>query len=119
MEYERRRIVREYGQLFLSRLVHSSTSEGDGLGYDVTSYADGLEIFIEVKTTTGDFRNGLIFTKNELEAMRKLDEKYYLYRVFQLDIKSSSGKLKIFKGCEEIEKAFDFSPQTFLLEPKA
>ncbi len=119
MEYERRRIAREYGQLFLTRLRHSSTSEGDGLGYDITSYADGLEIFIEVKTTTGDFWNGLIFTKNELEAMRKLDENYYLYRVFYLDIKSNSGKLKIFKGREEIEKAFNFSPQTFLLEPKA
>jgi hypothetical protein len=119
MEYERRRIVREYGQLFLSRLVHSSTSEGDGLGYDIASYADGLEIFIEVKTTTGDFWNGLIFTKNELEAMRKLDANYYLYRVFHLDMKSNSGKLKIFKGREAIEKAFDFSPQTFLLEPKA
>lgn len=119
MEYERDRIVREYGDLFLSRLKYSAVNEGDGLGYDITSFADGREIYIEVKTTTGDFWNGLIFTKNELNAMRELGENYYLYRIFHFDINSNSGKLKIFKGREEIETEFDFSPQTFLLEPKS
>lgn len=118
MEYERRRITREYGKLFLSYLKYSALIEGDGLGYDIASYFDDQEIFIEVKTTTGDFWNGLIFTKNELESMRRLGDRYFLYRIFHFDKSSNTGKLKIFNGCEEIEKEFDFSPQTFLLEPK-
>jgi hypothetical protein len=119
MEFERNRIAKEFGDLFLCRLNHSAVNEGDGLGYDITSFSDGKEIYIEVKTTTGNFWNGLIFTKNELNAMRELGEYYYLYRIYNFDMDSNSGNLKIFKGRVEIEKEFNFSPQTFLLEPKA
>ncbi len=50
--------------------------------------------------------------------MKKIGNKYYLYRIYDFDKSTSMGKLKVFKGCEEIQSQFDFSPQTYILKPK-
>lgn len=118
MEYERNRITSDEGEGFLNKLHYSALVDGDGLGYDITSVYDGQEIYIEVKTTVGSFWSGLYFTHNELNTMKSLKEKYYLYRIYEFDKKTNSGKLKIYKGCEEIINHFDFSPQTYILQPK-
>lgn len=118
MEYERKRIISEEGKDFLDRLQYSALIEGDGLGYDITFFEKGCKIYIEVKTTTGSFWNGLFFTHTELSTMEKLENKYYLYRIYEFDKLTNMGKLKIFKGCEEIQSQFDFSPQTYILKPK-
>lgn len=112
------RIIREEGKEHLQNLEHSSVVQGDGLGYDITSILEGEKIFIEVKTTTGTFDADLTFTKNEIEVMRKLGKKYFLYRVYEFNTKTNEGKLHVFKGCEEIESFFDFTPQTFTLRRK-
>lgn len=118
MEYERKRIMREEGREFLFHLRHSSVTEGDGLGYDLTSCFEREKIFIEVKMTTGKFDSNLFFTKNEIDTMRKIEKQYFLYRVFDFDKKTKEGKLQVFKGREEIESFFDFTPLTFSLKRK-
>jgi hypothetical protein len=118
MEYERKRIIKEEGKEFLYHLQHSSVTEGDGLGFDISSFYERRNVGIEVKTTTGNFDSNLIFTQNEINSMKILGENYFLYRVYNFDKKTNEGKLQIFKGREEIEAFFDFTPQTFTLKRK-
>lgn len=62
---------------WVSRLV------GDGLGYDIESFdADGLRIFIEVKSTRGPIRTPFYISSNELRVAAKLGPAFRLYRVF-------------------------------------
>jgi Domain of unknown function (DUF3883) len=118
MEYERKRIIKEEGKEFLYHLQHSSVTEGDGLGFDISSFYERRNVGIEVKTTTGNFDSNLIFTQNEINSMKILGENYFLYRVYDFDKKTNEGKLQIFKGREEIEAFFDFTTQTFTLKRK-
>jgi hypothetical protein len=118
MEYERERIMEDEGIEFLYHLQHSSVTEADGLGYDLTSCFERERVFIEVKMTKGKFDADLFFTKNEIDTMKKIGKKYFLYRVYDFDKKTKEGKLQVFKGRKEIESFFDFTPQTFTLQRK-
>ena len=67
------------------RVERISVTIGDGKGYDVMSYnADGSERHIEVKATTLGRTAAFDVTANEL-AVSKLDNAYWLYRVYNLD----------------------------------
>lgn len=79
--------------------IHVSVVEGDHLGYDIRAFeTDGTEIHIEVKTTTGRNEDGFELTRNEMLASMDTKYKYYIYRVFNLDVKSKSCKLVVFEG---------------------
>jgi len=76
-----------------------SNEDGDGTGYDVHSYGlDGKDIFIEVKTTKGALGNTFHVTRNELERSRKEGDRYYLYRVYNLEEKTNRADCRIFRG---------------------
>lgn len=115
--YEIKRIINEEGIEFVKKLEHTSKEKGDGFGYDIRSIENLEEVFIEVKTTTGEFWNNLFFTQNERDKMEKIGSKYYLYRVFHFDEKKSTGKLYIFRGADEIMTYCKFSPTHYKLEP--
>ncbi|MEK7723083.1 MAG: DUF3883 domain-containing protein [Acidobacteriota bacterium] len=117
MDYERQRLMNE-GEIPDERLEHSSVEIGDGLGYDIRSFEDGKEIYIEVKTTTGSFWSNLFFTENEFEKMNQYDEQYYLYRVCEFNVDTNSGELFIFKGKDFINSYFDFKSKMYVLTPK-
>lgn len=73
--------------------------DGDGLGYDILSYdKNGHEIYIEVKTTSGAEDASIFITANELKMSEEHPEQYYLYRVYDFDKSTMSGKLSIRKG---------------------
>lgn len=73
--------------------------DGDGLGYDILSYdKNGHEIYIEVKTTSGAEDASIFITANELKMSEEHVEQYYLYRVYDFDKVTMSGKLSIRKG---------------------
>lgn len=115
LQYEREKVTREYGKSYRSKVIHVAKEIGDGLGYDIQSYKDERKIFIEVKTTTGKLYNNLFITDNELQVMYELDDRYYLYRVSELDENLGHYKLDIYKGREEIERAFDVVPHEYVL----
>ena len=118
MEHEKQRLIVEEGADFLSRLEHSSVVRGDGLGYDVLSFDNEAEIYIEVKTTTGKFSANVFFTENEFNTMNRYADRYYLYRVYEFDQTSNTGQILIFKGKKMIESYFDFSPKVYVLTQK-
>lgn len=79
-----RHTLRRLGLHQLAREVeHVSQTQGDGLGFDVLSYApDGREKFIEVKTTRKQKELPFLVTRNEVEFSKEATDRFYLYRVF-------------------------------------
>lgn len=83
VRFERWRLMQlGLGQL-AERVEHVAQTRGDGLGYDVLSYAsDGGERFIEVKTTSFGKRTPFFVSSNEVEFARSEARRFSLYRVY-------------------------------------
>lgn len=83
VRFERWRLMQlGLGQL-AERVEHVAQTRGDGLGYDVLSYAsDGGERFIEVKTTSFGKRTPFFVSSNEVEFARSEPRRFSLYRVY-------------------------------------
>ena len=65
------------------RVEHVSTTQGDGLGYDVLSFEEnGRERLIEVKTTAFGELTPFFVSRNELARSTVDAPRYQLYRVF-------------------------------------
>lgn len=64
-----------------------------GEGFDVYSFdKKGKEKFIEVKTTTGSWKNRFYLTRHELNFMEEHKSNYSLYRVYNFDEENNSGE---------------------------
>lgn len=109
LHYELRRVEAETGLDANGKVTRVSREIGN-LGYDIQSVSQGRKVFIEVKSTTGAFWTDFFLSSNELEVMRRLDDDYWLYRIFELSREDGSAKLSIFRGREEIDTSFDFEP---------
>ncbi len=84
------------------KIVHTSIEEGDGLGYDIKSIDEqGKEVLIEVKATTGGFKTPFYVTKNEMHCSIQNHKNYILYRVYNFNIRTQTGAIKLFKGSLE------------------
>lgn len=83
-----------------------------GEGYDVYSFdAKGLEKFIEVKTTTGSWKNRFYLTRHEIKFMREHIQSYCLYRVYNFDEENNSGEF--FELTGDIDKDVIKEPALF------
>jgi hypothetical protein len=83
LSFERWRLLQMgLGQL-AERVEHVAQMEGDGLGYDIRSFAaDGAVRYIEVKTTSFGVRTPFFVSDNELRFSRDRASQFSLYRVF-------------------------------------
>ncbi|MEX2270708.1 MAG: DUF3883 domain-containing protein [Vicinamibacterales bacterium] len=90
-DLERQRLHDEAGRPDLARRVRwVARDEGDGLGYDISSFAaSGEARLIEVKTTGLGKYFPFALTRNELDCSRRERERYQLYRFF--DFGRSTG----------------------------
>jgi hypothetical protein len=94
------------------RIAHVAKWEGDGAGYDIKSYTfDAEPKFIEVKTTRGGEQTPFYISSAEARFAAEHVGNYYLYRVFEFDQKSSSGKFFISKG--DLNAKFSLEPIQF------
>ena len=67
---------------------HISLTEGDGTGYDIKSFnEDGSIRYIEVKTTKSGLNTDFYMSANEIDFSRENSENYFIYRVYDLDLK--------------------------------
>ncbi len=79
-----------------------SKTKGDGLGYDILSYDEsGKEMFIEVKTTKGKETSDFYITNTELSRSVVDSDNFYLYRVYDFDVKQLMGKISYHTGSLE------------------
>lgn len=97
-QYERS-IVKKYHLGKNKQVRRVAKLDGDGLGYDILSYdKHGNEIYIEVKTTSGPEDGAIFITANELAMSEMFPEQYRLYRVYDFDLVSMTGKIAIRDG---------------------
>lgn len=99
---QEREKVKKYKLPSSKQVTWVSRDKGDGLGFDILSYDEnGKEMYIEVKTTTGEENTSFYISANELEKSKLYAENYYLYRVYQFDTKTVKGEYSIRKGSLE------------------
>lgn len=105
MDYEREKMESHNREDLIEKINWVSLHD-DNKGYDIESFdfdEDGKEyrIYIEVKTTKGNEDTNFFITKNEINRMKELGEKYWIYRVCKIN-----GEPKFFKirGTEFNEK---------------
>lgn len=101
------------GQSKLASMVkHVSEEDGDGAGYDILSFElDGTEKYIEVKTTTGSDDTPFIISDNELVFSTHFSNQYYLYRIYEFDIDTNTGKFYKIHG--NLNEVFSFKALTY------
>lgn len=87
-------------KVFATREIAVNAERFDVLSYD----KDGNEKYIEVKTTKGGLNNIFHISENEVEFSEQYKDKYYLYRVYNFNVKTMSADLKIIKGAIIREK---------------
>lgn len=99
MLYERQQLIDKGKPKLAKKIRHISVEEGDGTGFDILSFEpNGKKKFIEVKTTTGDFKQQFFISQTELARSIQEKEQYYLYRVYNFDRETNSGKIKVIQG---------------------
>src|SRR6516165_10318440 len=99
IESEKASLISAGRQDLADRLVHIAKAEGDGAGYDIRSFTpEGKEKFIEVKTTRGDKNTAFFLSSNEARFASEHADQFYLYRIFEFDEDSRSGKVYIHHG---------------------
>lgn len=87
---------------------------GDGAGYDISSFEDtGIEIFVEVKTTTHDAKTEFYVSPNELDAADSRGEAYKLYRLFDFP-----ADPKIYILCGPLERKLRLRSTCYAALPK-
>lgn len=97
-------------------VLHIAKVEGDGAGYDIKSYTvEGEEKFIEFKTTRGDKNTAIYLSSNEARFAADHADCYYLYRVFEFDQNTSSGKVFVHRG--DLQASFSIFPTQFKALP--
>jgi hypothetical protein len=87
LDVERARLIAIGRADLAAKVAWVSKDVGDGLGYDIESFADnnGQPIFIEVKTTRGSIETSFFLSENERRVAVEKGSAFRLYRVFGFD----------------------------------
>lgn len=123
INYERERLIKNaITKPYADKITHVAES-GDGHGYDIISYdidPDApnkvIEIYIEVKTTTGNRDAAFYLSDNELNVARLKGELYRVYRVYDYN---TAPKLKIIDNL--FDATLEIKPINYIVkrsEPK-
>jgi hypothetical protein len=99
LERERQALIVAGHPELAGQVVHTAAKEGDGAGFDISSFFhDGRRKFVEVKTTTGAKEADFFISANEVAFALECPESYELCRVFDYDRESNSGRYYVVPG---------------------
>lgn len=106
--------LQELNKFELINKVRHIATEKDNPGYDIISYDEnGNELLIEVKTTKGGYYSSPFYlSENELNALANKTN-YYIYRVYNFDMRSEIGDITIIKGMEDLSNYFNMETMNF------
>jgi len=94
------------------KVLHTSVVEGDGAGYDIKSFDyEGNIKYIEVKTTRSSANTSFFISPNELEFSKQNKNHYFLYRLYEYQIDTSSSKAYILEG--DLSDQINITPTQF------
>ncbi|MDP5290891.1 DUF3883 domain-containing protein [Oceanimonas sp. CHS3-5] len=110
LAYEKERLERLSKGFLADRIEHVARTEGPSAGYDIRSYnQDGSDKFIEVKATKYGKSIPFFVTPNELRFSQKNANRYFLYRVFELNTKP-----KMFHLTGDLASVCNLKPTEFM-----
>lgn len=96
LEFERQHLINNGCSDLAEKVRHVSQIEGDGAGYDIESHTlEGTIKYIEVKTTKGSADSPFFMSSNEVNFATQHSDNFYLYRVYEYDFSTNSGKFFI------------------------
>ena len=109
VDLERKRL-KEANRADLARKVRwTAVEDGDGFGYDVSSFnLGGHPQFIEVKTTNGSCRTPFFLTRNECDVAMQRPKEWQIYRVHLF-----ATDPRIFTIAPPLEATVKLSPETW------
>jgi hypothetical protein len=94
LDRERQQLVELNRADLAEKVVHVSKIQGDGAGYDIKSFfKDGTVKYIEVKTTRGGISTPFFMSRNEVCFSEIHPDNYVLYRLFDFEIATKTGKM--------------------------
>jgi hypothetical protein len=83
IEFEQQRLWRAGKKDLANRIEHVANTQGDNLGFDISSFElDGRERLIEVKTTRFGAMTPFFASRNEVGVSESRNEYYQLYRLY-------------------------------------
>lgn len=115
IEIEKRRLKLIGREDLISKIAHVAKYK-DGLGYDLISTDlnaedKEVEIYIEVKATSGDKDMPFYVTAKELEVSRKYRELYYIYRIYEM--RENSNNAKYYRLSGAIDENYELKPTEY------
>ena len=110
VELEQRRLHDDERRRDLARKVRwVARDEGDGLGYDISSFeGNGRPRLIEVKTTASGKYFPFALTRNELAVSKTESETYHLYRLYDF---GKDPRMFVLKGA--LDESCALTPTQF------
>ena len=83
IEFEQQRLWRAGKKDLANRIEHVANTQGDNLGFDISSFElDGRDRLIEVKTTRFGAMTPFFASRNEVGVSESRNEHYQLYRLY-------------------------------------
>lgn len=81
------------------KVIATRDTIGKTAKFDIQSYeVDGTPKYIEVKTTSGSKNNLFHISEGEVKFSENNPDHYYLYRLYNFDVKTGNGPFYIEKG---------------------
>ncbi|MGW8754568.1 DUF3883 domain-containing protein [Bacillus wiedmannii] len=115
IDFEKENLLRNGKHELANKIEHVSIEKGDGVGYDIKSYTiDGIPKYIEVKGTTNKNDIPFFISFSEVRASKYYGEKYYIYRVF--DIEGDTPCIDKYQG--DVSENFELQEYTFIAKRK-
>jgi hypothetical protein len=114
VHFERQRL-KQAGRSDLAREVrHVSVTDGDGLGYDISSFdLKGRRRLLEVKTTRGGRNVPFFLTPRELEVSLERPDEYVLVRLFEFPRRKTRKKAPFFEASGAVSARFVLEPDSY------
>jgi hypothetical protein len=109
VDLERRRLEGGKRQDLARRVRWTAAEDGDGAGYDISSFSlEGQPRLIEVKTTNGSARTPFFITRNEFSIAQQFPTQWQIYRVHLF----TSGP-RVFTIAPPLETSLRLSTETW------
>lgn len=108
-DYEKYRLTSEGRSDLAKRVIWTSREEGDGAGYDVSSFeTDGRQKLLEVKTTNGWARTPFHVSRNELAVADQQRDAWVLFRVWNFARQPSAFEIR-----PPLQRHVELTPTSF------
>ncbi len=95
------RLVGQYAPEYKNNVRHVSKLDGDGAGYDISSFdKDRKLVYIEVKSTTNKKETPFYMSSSEYEFFELHKDNYIIARVYDYNVEIKTGKIEYILGTE-------------------